>query len=147
MISSRVSTLDIERVPAPFVSSRPLSTQEGPKAILVAPVEHRQALLDALRAASQLDLRCAANYRDLWLIPGMKHLQLAVFSDVLPSFELEAACRLIRRRSPQARILLLASRPNAIGAALYDERVAASMAPQQLKTAIQRLLGKGSRED
>jgi len=64
-----------------------------------------------------------------------------ILHNTLSSFELEDASRFIRRRWPHARILVLHSGEGFLEDALYDERVALTVAPGVLLAAIERLAG------
>jgi DNA-binding response OmpR family regulator len=107
----------------------------------VGPVNRAYMLHDALLALPTPRLSIAADYRALWVISRQETIQVAVLHDALPSFELEAACRLIRRRWPCAGILILRSRVCLLDDALFDDVVASTVAMETLLAAIRRLVG------
>jgi hypothetical protein len=97
---------------------------------------------NALLEVPNAQISLAPGYRELWAIPQEEDIQVVTLHDSLPSFELEAACRLIRRRWPRAQILILRSRACSLDDALYDDVVASTEALETLLAAIQRLIGK-----
>lgn len=110
--------------------------------LAVGPVNRSSTIHDALLQVPNSRVSIATDYRGLWVISQQEAIRIAVLHDALPSFELEAACRLIRRRWPRARILVLRSRADSLDDALYDDRVASTVAPQVLLATIRRLVGR-----
>lgn len=92
-------------------------------------------------SSANFRLTFAADYRELWAMPSVDSPRLIVLNDSLHSFELEASCRLIRRRWPNARILMLRARLETVDKSLYDVRLPANVATQVLLAAIRRLAG------
>jgi hypothetical protein len=95
---------------------------------------------DALRDGTSFHLIIATDYRKLWGIAAQESIHVAVLHDTLTSFELEAACRLIRQRWPRAKILLVSRRESSLDDCLYDDR-APTVAPDLLAPTIERLAG------
>jgi hypothetical protein len=99
-------------------------------------------VFDCLLSISNFQFSFVADYRELWAAPPIETLQLAVLFDSLHSFELEASCRLIRRRWPKAQILIFRSRMESLDKSLYDVRLAPNVAPQVLNATTLKLAGK-----
>jgi hypothetical protein len=106
----------------------------------VGPVDCGSMVHDALLDGASFRLTIATDYRKLWGIPAHESIHVAVLHDTLSSFELEAACRLIRQRWPHAKILLVARVESSLDDGLYDDR-ASTAAPTLLLTAIEELTG------
>ena len=106
----------------------------------VGPVDCGSIVHDALLDGASFHLSVATDYRKLWGIPVHESIHVAVLHDTLSSFELEAACRLIRQRWPRAKILLISRRESSLDDGLYDDR-APTAAPDLLVTTIERLAG------
>lgn len=106
----------------------------------VGPVDCGSMVHDALLDGASFRLTIATDYRKLWGIPAHELIHVAVLHDTLSSFEMEAACRLIRRRWPHAKILLVSGRESSLDDGLYDDR-APTAAPDLLVTTIERLAG------
>jgi hypothetical protein len=96
---------------------------------------------DTLLDGASFHLTIAIDYRELWGMPTQESIHVAILHNTLSSFELEAAGRLIRRRWPLARILVVSSGESFLEDALYDDRVAPTAAPEVLLTTIEQLLG------
>ncbi|MGD0940688.1 MAG: hypothetical protein ABR905_13370 [Terracidiphilus sp.] len=117
---------------------------QPPKAIhvlSVGPVDFGCMVHDALLDGPNPHLSIAPSYRELWAISKQESIQVVILHNTLSSFELEDASRFIRRRWPHARILVLHSGEGFLEDALYDERVALTVAPGVLLAAIERLAG------
>ena len=106
----------------------------------VGPVDCGSIVHDALLDGASFRLTIATDYRKLWGIPAHESIHVAVLHDTLSSFELEAACRLIRQRWPHAKILLVAREESSLDDGLYDDR-ASTAAPNLLLNAIEQLTG------
>jgi hypothetical protein len=94
---------------------------------------------DALLDVASLRLTIATGYQKLWGMPMQESIQVAILHNTLSSFELDAASRLIRRRWPHTRILVVSRGESLLQDALYDDRVEPTVAPELLLTIIQRL--------
>jgi hypothetical protein len=105
----------------------------------VGPVDRGSMVHDALLDGSNFRLTIAADYRELWGMPTQESIQVAILHSTLSTFELEAACRLIRRRWPYARILVVSRGESFLENALYDDRVAPTVALEVLLTTIEQL--------
>jgi hypothetical protein len=106
----------------------------------VGPVDRGSMVHDALRDGASFRLTIATDYRKLWGITAHESIHVAVLHDTLSSFELEAACRLIRQRWPRAKILLVSRQESSLDDGLYDDR-APTAAPDLLIPTIERLAG------
>ena len=104
----------------------------------VGPVDRGSMVHDALLDGASFRLTIATDYKRLWGMPTQESIQVAILHNTLSSFELEAACRLIRRRWPEARILLISRGESSLEDALYDDRVAPTVPPEHLLTTIER---------
>jgi len=107
----------------------------------VGSVDEGSVVHDTLLDGSNFRLTIATDYRKLWGMPTQESIHVAILHNTLSSFELEAACQLIRRRWPRARILVVSSGESILEDALYDDRVAPTAAPAVLLTTIERLTG------
>ena len=106
----------------------------------VGPVDCGSMVHDALLDGASFRLTIATDYRKLWGIPAQESIHVAVLHDAFSSFELEAACRLIRQRWPHAKILLVSRQESSLDDGLYDDR-APTAAPDLLMTTIEQLAG------
>jgi hypothetical protein len=109
--------------------------------LFVGPVDRGSFVYDALLDGPSFRLTIATNYQELWKMPTQESIRVAILHNTLSSFELEAACRLIRRRWPHARILVVSRGESFLEDPLYDDRVAPTLAPELLLTTIERLTG------
>jgi hypothetical protein len=107
----------------------------------VGPVDRGSMVHDKLLDGASFHLSIATDYRELWGMPTQESIHVAILHNTLSSFELEAAGRLIRRRWPQARILLISRGESSLEDALYDDRVEPTVALELLLTTIERLTG------
>jgi hypothetical protein len=73
-------------------------------------------------------------------MPAQESIEVAVLHGAISSFELEAACRLIRQRWPHAKILLVSNRESFLDDGLYDDR-APTADPDVLLTTIEQFTG------
>jgi hypothetical protein len=96
---------------------------------------------DALLDGPNCRLSIAPDYRELWAIPKQESIQVVILHNTLSPFELEDASRFIRRRWAQARILVVRRGEGFLDDALYDDRLAPTVVPEVLLTAIERLAG------
>jgi hypothetical protein len=108
----------------------------------VGPVDCGSMVHDALLGGSNFRLTITADYRKLWETSTQESIQVAILHNTLSAFESEAVCRLIRRRWPHTRILVISNRESILEDALYDDRVALAVAPEVLLEAIERLTGE-----
>jgi len=108
----------------------------------VGPVDHSFVVHDVLLEVPNSRLSIATDYRELWEIPKQLSIHVVILHDTLSSFELEAACQLIRRGWPQARILVVRRGEDFLDDALYDYRVLPTEAVEVLLTTIERLIGE-----
>jgi hypothetical protein len=104
----------------------------------VGPVDRGSMVHDALLDGASFRLTIATDYKGLWGMPTQESIQVAVLHNTLSSFELEAACRLIRRRWPHTRILVVSREESFLEDALYDDRMTPTVASEHLLTTIER---------
>ncbi len=105
----------------------------------VGPVDLGSMVHDALLDGTSFRLTIATDYKRLWGMPTQESIQVAILHNTLSSFELEAACWLIRRRWPHTRILVVSKGESFLEDALYDDRVGPTVAPELLLTTIEQL--------
>ncbi len=109
--------------------------------VSVGPVDCGSKVHDALFDRKSFRLSIATDYRKLWELPANESVHVAVLHNTLSSFELEAACRLIRRRWPSAKILLVSREESFLDDGLYDDR-APTVDSDVLLSTIERLTGR-----
>jgi hypothetical protein len=114
----------------------------SPHLLLVGHSDHSR-VFDSLRSMSNFQLSLVADYRELWAAQELESLQLAILFDSLHSFELEASCRLIRRRWPKALILIFRHRMDSFDRSLYDARLEHNVTAQNLYLTALKLTGRG----
>jgi DNA-binding response OmpR family regulator len=133
------------------LSPNPRETQfrENIHLLSIGSVEHSYALYDASlqRENSQAvvawhcqELRMIHDCRELWVIPRNETVHVAILDDTLSLFELEEACRLIRRQWPATRIVVINARDDSLDDALYDDRVMPGTSAEVLLTSIDGIL-------
>lgn len=132
------STFDWNAIP---VADPAIGTKAGQSHVIFVGRSNLGKLFDAQNFNTNHSLSFAADYRELWAMPSADSPRLVVLFDSLHSFELEASCRLIRRRWPNARILMLRARMDTIDKSLYDVRLPANVASQVLLVTVRRLAG------
>jgi hypothetical protein len=123
------------------LSGKHLLPAKDSRVLSVGPVDRGLWIHDALSDEPNSRLTIATDYRQLWEIPSLESVQVAILDDTLSTFELEAACRLIRRRWPPAKILVVSRRESLLEDALYDDRVVPTVTPTLIRTTIERLMG------
>ncbi len=129
----------------PSLRQRKARMAEMIHVLFVGPVDRCYTVHDALVEVPNSQLSLAKGYRELWVLPQQEAIHVAILHEALPSFEFEAASRLIRRRWPRARILLLRSKTHALDDALYDDRLADTERPEILRVKLRQLAaGRGS---
>jgi hypothetical protein len=107
----------------------------------VGSVDRGSVVHDTLLDEASFRLTIATDYQKLWGMPTQESIHVAILHNTLSSFDLEAAGRLIRRRWPHARILVVSSGESFLEDALYDDRVEPTAAQEVLLTTIERLTG------
>ncbi len=102
---------------------------------------------DALMLRPHSKLAVVSNYWDLCSMSLQREeFQVAVLNDAKPARELRRRAECIRRRWPNAAILLVGASSEVLEQPLYDERVTTRIEPADLLTVIDRLNpGAGSR--
>jgi hypothetical protein len=101
--------------------------------------------ISRLRNDASFIISVAKDYRDLWLRSGEESVEIALLHNSLCSFELEQAARLIRRRWPKAKILILRSGRILITRVVYDEWLSPSISSEALLKRVFKSV-KPSRE-
>lgn len=95
---------------------------------------------DALMLRPHSKLAVASNYWDLCSMSlEREEFQVAVLNDANPARELRRRAKYIRRRWPDAAIVLVGGSSAALWRRLYDERVPSNIEPGDLLTVIDRL--------
>ncbi len=105
----------------------------------VGPVDRGNFVHDALLELANFRLSIATDYSRLWAIPKHERIHAVVIHCTFSLSELKDSCRLIRRRWPHAGILVVHQGEGFLDDALYDDRVAPTVAPEVLLTTIERL--------
>ena len=114
----------------------------GPPHLIVVGRSKYGTIFDSLLSdGAQLRLLSAADYRELWAIPHNVLARLTILYDTLHLFELEASCRLIRRRWPAARILVIRSKIEYLEKSLFDLRLPSNVPASALLTSIREYSG------
>lgn len=108
------------------------------RVVSVGPLDRGSWVHDALSGESNMRLTIATDVRQLWSMPNQESIQIAILHDTLSLLEFEAACRLIRRRWPHSKILVVSREESLLEDALYDDRVVPAAAPAILLGAIER---------
>jgi hypothetical protein len=108
----------------------------------VGPVAACNMVRDALLQLRNCRLTIATDYRELWVIPAQDNIDVAILHQTLLPFELEEASRLIRRRWPGAKTLVIRSGTEFLEDALYDDRLLPDSVPESLLCAIEKVTGR-----
>jgi hypothetical protein len=82
-------------------------------------------------------------YWDLYKAESNQHCEIAVLLPTLLEAELKEVAHLVRKRWPEARILIVRKEEWWIDDALYDDRLTPGANPQMLLSAVERLSGCG----
>lgn len=112
--------------------------------LAVGPAQSADLVRDALLLRPHSRLTVAASYWDLCSLSlhQRSHFQVAVLINAGPVHQLRRSAEYIRRRWPNAAILLLGNNPGVLEDALYDQRVPSRIEPDEL-LAIIDLLDRG----
>lgn len=129
------------KIPTRVVGRRHFRMASAFHVLSIGTVDRGSMVHDALLNGRDFHLTIATDYRVLWAQPKLESMQIAIVHNTLSSFEIEAACRLIRRRWPLARILAVLDRDSHLDGALYDDRVTPNLLPDVLLAAVLRLTG------
>jgi hypothetical protein len=113
--------------------------------VSVGTIERGCFVNDALFGGPGARLSVVTTSTQLWEMPEHDVIHLAILHDTLSSSELEESSRLIRRRWPQARILVIRAGEEFLEDALYDDRAAPSISSEALLTRIEEILARVSR--
>lgn len=112
----------------------------GLKVLSVGLGELAYLVRDALMHRPHSKLAVVSNYWDLCSMSLQREeFQVAVLNDANPAFELRRRAKYIRRRWPNAAILLVGGTSEPLEQPLYDERVPFRIEPAALLTVIDRL--------
>jgi hypothetical protein len=109
--------------------------------LYVGPLDRGSLVHDAMLDGPHFRLTLAPDYRELWRMPTQRSFQVAIVHNSHSMFETEAVCRLIRRRWPGTKILLVIGGSCFLEAVLYDDRVAPTVFPEVLLETIGRITG------
>jgi hypothetical protein len=123
------------------MSHRGFQVRKAIHVLSVGAMDYGCMVHDALLSGPRFRLSVATDYRELWMIPNQESLQVVILHDTLSSSELEYASRLIRRRWPRVRILVVCNGEGFLDDALYDVRVVSNVSREVLQTTIERLIG------
>ena len=105
----------------------------------VGPLDRSFIVHDVALEMPNSRLSIAIDFRELWEIAKQQAIHVAILHETVSSFELEAACQLIRRQWPQAKILVVHRGEGFLDDALYDDRLLPPVALEDLLTTIERL--------
>jgi hypothetical protein len=107
----------------------------------IGPAQFSDLVRDALLLHPHSRLTVAASYWDLCSVSlhQKSHLHVAVLMDAGPAHQLRRCAEYIRRRWPDAAILLVGNSPEVLEDELYDERERSRIGPERLLTVIDRL--------
>src|ERR1700692_2637566 len=109
----------------------------GLKVLLVGLSELAHLVCDALLLRRHSRLSVVSNYWDLCSLSLQREdFQVAVLNDANPARELRRRAEYIRRRWPNAAILLVGGSSEVLEQPLYDERVPTRIEPADLLTVI-----------
>ena len=108
----------------------------------VGPVDRGCLVHDALLRRVHTRLSITPDYRRLWMLSKQESFHVAVLHNALSQLELEEISQLIRRKWPQARILVIRYGEGFLDDALYDERLTPAAPVEMLYATIDRLADK-----
>jgi hypothetical protein len=86
--------------------------------------------------------RSARDCREIWRIPTEQTIHIAILHQLLFPFEREEAAWLIRRRWPEARIVVIRAGTRILDDTLYDDRILPGGVPGEIVAFIERLSGQ-----
>ncbi len=109
--------------------------------LFVGSLDRGSMIHDALLNGRNFHLTIATDYRNLWAMPIQESVHVAIVHNTLPAFETEATCRLIHRRWPHARIVVVHRGKGILDKSLYDDCVSPTAPFKALLAAIDRLTG------
>lgn len=110
------------------------------KVLSVGLSELASLVRDALMLRPHSKMAVVSNYWDLCSLSLQREeFQVAVLNDANPARELRRRAEYIRRRWPNAAILLVVGTSGVLEKLLYDERVPHRIEPADLLTVIDRL--------
>lgn len=119
-------------------------TEESVHLVSVGTIECGCLIHDSLLNVLNARLSMVTDCRRLWEMPEHGEIHLVILHDTLSSPELDQTSRLIRRRWPQAKILVIRAGEDFLEDALYDERETPSVSPRALLTRIKSILNIAS---
>ncbi len=128
--------MQLTRIPTHCIAPR-LDRFAGKATLLVDP---DPVLLEAkklLLSGSCSSVHTARTPVEVFNMQPEDEPQIAVFSDALGSFQLEAVAEYVRHRWPRARILVVGQAAPYLNDQLYDETVTADFNPTEMHTAVQ----------
>jgi hypothetical protein len=112
----------------------------------IGAAEPMHAAYDIFLLQHRCELVTVADYRELYELPTEEKSEVAVLYHSLSQNEMRESAHFIRRRWPEARILIVRSETPCIDDALYDDRVVPGVNPEVLLAVIDRLAGSRERK-
>ena len=112
----------------------------------IGAAEPMRVAYDIFLQLHRCELASAADYRDLYALPTEEKWEIAVLYHSLSQEEMRESAHFIRRRWPEARILLVRSEVPCMDDALYDDRVVPGVNPEVLLAVVDRLAASRERK-
>jgi hypothetical protein len=114
--------------------------------LLIGAADPMHVAYDIFLRQHQCELATAADYREIYGLPTEKKWEVAVLYHSLSQNEMRESAHFIRRRWPEARILIMRSETPCMDDALYDDRVVPGINPEILLAVVDRLAGSRERK-
>lgn len=111
------------------------------RVLSVGRIETERLACDALLDSPDFRVSFVHDYRDLWISSKQDVVNAVVMHNILCSFELAEAARLVRDRWPAARVLVIRSGEVSLDRALYDRRLHPPVKRECLVAEICKLTG------
>jgi hypothetical protein len=105
----------------------------------VGPNETRDLVLEALAAEPEFSVLFVRDLQELLVVSRARPFLVGILHATLDPFELEEVCRLIRRRWPWARILVIRDDEDYPEDALFDHRLHPPVDPDVLLCTVLRM--------
>jgi hypothetical protein len=111
--------------------------------LVIGSMELTNVVRDALVLCGRSRLAVVANYLDLCSLSlrDPAQLQVAILDVSFSDRELRRRAEYIRRRWPEAAVLLVCDECDRLDDPLYDERLPSGINPEELAAVIERLAG------
>lgn len=114
---------------------------ESPHLLAIVSPEQSGALRDALLHWRSGRLVVEANIWSLYALPQHENFEIAILHHSLSMSVVREAAQYVRRRWPQAKILLIGAGTNALDDPLYDERILPGLSQDILLAALNQMAG------